>query len=279
MITVNKAITRGQLTVNLPVFIIMLGVMGSAFYLDTRKLIPSYVTLLSIVLGPLLAWIYWSFAITRWRIWAFSNVEDVEELKVRAIAGQLIWADGSFFERTEIRTNRERVLIRELEKRFKESKKKKQFVDDPSVPPVTKIFYSKLYLGLQLLLSIVCVTTGVYLFITEKSWFVGTGFTLLGAYLATKEFKKFVTFEPQITIDNTGINIAGDYYPWAEIQHWSTTIEGFGKNRTASLIVETSSQIIRRNIDDYDTSDSQLRHLLKIHKGRFDQSTAVSNSR
>lgn len=118
MVAVNKAVMKGQLTVNLPVFFIVMSIMGGACYLSEIELVPPYVMVCGIFLGPLVAWVYWSFAITRWRIWAFSNVDDVHLLKERAIAGQLIWPDGSIFEKTERRTARERKLIAELEKRL-----------------------------------------------------------------------------------------------------------------------------------------------------------------
>jgi hypothetical protein len=277
MVTVDKALIRGQLAVNIPVFIIMFGVMGLLFYLATKKLIPFYFGPTSIVLGPLVAWIYWSFAITRWRIWAFSNVDDVHELKALAISGQLIWPDGSFFERTEIRTKKERVLINELEKRFKESKKRKQFIDDPSIPSVTKIFYSKFNLIYEILLMTACLSFGVYLLITKDSWIFGTGLILVGAYFAIKDFKKLSTFEPQIILDNKGIEITGDSYPWTEIQDFTATLETFGKNSNSYLILDTSSGTVKINIDDYDTSFSQLRHILNIYKGRFDQATTANN--
>jgi hypothetical protein len=264
--------------VNLPVFIIMFGVMTLCFYLATMKFIPFYFAPISIVLGPCVAWIYWSFAITRWRIWAFSNVDDAEELKALAISGQLIWPDGSFFERTEIRTNKERILINELEKRLKESKKKRKFEDDPIIPAVTKIFYSKFNLVYQLLLMTACLSIGVYLIIINDSWVFGTILILIGAYFTIKDFKKLTTFEPQITIDNKGIDITGDYYPWTEIQDCTTTIEGSGKNSSTFLILETPSETIKKNIDDYDTAFRQLRHILNIYKGRFDQATTANNS-
>lgn len=276
MVTVDKVLTRGQLMVNIPVFIIMFGVMGLCFYLAILKFIPFYFAPTSIVLGPAVAWIYWSFAITRWRIWAFSNVDDVHELKSLAISGQLIWPDGSFFERTEIRTKKERILINELEKRFKESKKKKQFVDDPTIPPVTKIFYSKFNLIYGLVLMIGCLSFGVYLLMTKDSWIFGTVLILIGAYFGIKDFKKLSTFEPQIILDNKGIEVNGDRYSWTEIQDFTTTIEGLGKNSNTFLILETPNETIKQNIDDYNTTFRQLRHILNIYKGRFDQATTAN---
>ncbi|GAA0213506.1 hypothetical protein [Brevundimonas nasdae] len=62
-----------------------------------------------------LAWLTWSLLIVRWRVWAYERVDDLAELKMRAVAAGLIWRDGHFFERTEIRTEHQRKRIRELE--------------------------------------------------------------------------------------------------------------------------------------------------------------------
>jgi hypothetical protein len=62
-----------------------------------------------------LAWLTWSFLVVRWRIWAYERVDDLDELKMRAVAAGLIWSDGHFFERTEIRSQDQRKRIRELE--------------------------------------------------------------------------------------------------------------------------------------------------------------------
>ena len=62
-----------------------------------------------------LAWLTWSLLVVRWRIWAYERVEDLSELKMQAVAAGLIWRDGHFFERTEIRSQHQRKRIRDLE--------------------------------------------------------------------------------------------------------------------------------------------------------------------
>lgn len=124
--TPQKAIMRGQLVVNVPVMIVMFAVAVGLYQLSSNKLIHPLVFLPgTILISPLVAWVYWSFSITYWRIWAFSNVDDPLELKRMAVDGGLIWKDGSFFERTEIRTTKQKALIFELEKRIREKSTKK----------------------------------------------------------------------------------------------------------------------------------------------------------
>jgi hypothetical protein len=129
-ISVKEAIEKGKRFVNLPIPFIMMGVMILGFCTNIFKTSPVWFAPLSILGGILLGWLYWSFAITKWRIWAFSNVKYICVLEREAIKNQLIWSRGSVFEKTEIRTKKEKILIagfqKELEKcdeKYRKSKK------------------------------------------------------------------------------------------------------------------------------------------------------------
>ncbi len=72
-ITVDKAIKRGHLIVNVPVFIAIIGCPALALYLSKQNLIPGWGIGIAFLIGFVLAWLIWSFMITKWRIWAFRN--------------------------------------------------------------------------------------------------------------------------------------------------------------------------------------------------------------
>jgi len=63
------------------------------------------------------AWLWWSVQVPKWRLWAYERVDDIPELKRRAIEAQLIWPDGSIFSRTEIKSVAHAARERELERR------------------------------------------------------------------------------------------------------------------------------------------------------------------
>jgi len=278
MITVDKALMRGQFMINVPVIVIIFSVMGLLSYLAIVELIPFYFVALSVLIGPVVAWIYWSFAITYWRIWAFSNVDDVHELRNLAVSGKLIWPDGSFFERTEIRTKKQKILIKELEKRFNEPKNRQQYVDDLSVPQVTKIFFSKSALVYKLIVAAALLSVGIYLLVVMSNWIFGIALILIGLNFAIKDFKKLSTDAPQLVLDSNGIDVAGVFYPWTEIQDFSVKWETSSQSSKSYLILETSSGTLEIDIDNYDTQRSQLKHLLNTYKGRFEKATARNSS-
>lgn len=124
-ITVEDAINKGQRMVNTPVAIIMFGTMVLFYFLGIVGIISLWFTPISIILGPSFGWLYWSFMITKWRIWAFSNVQNICKLEAQAIRNQLIWERGSRFEKTEIRSKKEKRIIEEITARLDDCNKLK----------------------------------------------------------------------------------------------------------------------------------------------------------
>lgn len=66
--------------------------------------------------GLTASWLIWSIQVPRWRLWAYRQVDDLDVLKQEAVARQIIWPTGSFFERTEIASNKVREEILRLER-------------------------------------------------------------------------------------------------------------------------------------------------------------------
>jgi hypothetical protein len=117
-ISIDKAIAKGHIMINYPVVIIMWGTIAGCFYLGNQKIAPFWIIPMGFVLGFILAWLYWSIMITKWRLWAFENVCNVHELKERAVQEKLIWPDHSIFEKTEIRSASDKERWRLLQTKF-----------------------------------------------------------------------------------------------------------------------------------------------------------------
>jgi hypothetical protein len=111
--SITKVINRGRIMVNIPVFIAMI-ILPSLTYILNLEL---KIVLVTCVIGFILAWGIWSIMITKWKIWAYEKVEDIDLLKRRAIKEKLIWPDGHFFERTEIRSKQDKLKLEKLEER------------------------------------------------------------------------------------------------------------------------------------------------------------------
>lgn len=66
--------------------------------------------------GLLFGWLVWAALVPQWRLWAYQRVLDVAELKRLAVEANLIWPEGHFFEKTEIRSAALRRRLELLER-------------------------------------------------------------------------------------------------------------------------------------------------------------------
>ena len=123
-ITTSEAIRVGLLIVNGPVLLLLFG-PGCLFVFLVRSgaLPASYEWGVIIVFGVsfALAWTWWSLSVPRWRIWAYERVENIFELKQRAVDVGLTWPDGHVFGRTEIKSQVLAARERDLEARIRKN--------------------------------------------------------------------------------------------------------------------------------------------------------------
>ncbi|MGM5471170.1 hypothetical protein ACS386_12900 [Flavobacteriaceae bacterium LMO-SS05] len=265
-ISVNKAINRGHLIVNIPVFISMIGIPALAFYLSSKSLIPKWGIGISFIIGFVVAWLVWSFMITKWRIWAFENVRNVHELKKRAIDEKLIWNDYKIFEKTEIRTSSEKLKLKELEKKFQ---KEDIFKEDLSIPISRIIYFSRTTNLVEMFIMLACSGLGIYLLLTSESYVIGTLFAVIGSYYAFKEYKQATNTEPQITINNKGIQtINVEFKNWNEIKKEEIIYVNTGKRSEAYLTYNFKGGFEQIKIADFDITPKEMENLLKTYRIR-----------
>tara|TARA_R110002072_G_scaffold302651_1_gene487084 strand:+ start:899 stop:1726 length:828 start_codon:yes stop_codon:yes gene_type:complete len=265
-ISVSKAINRGHLIVNIPVFISMFGIPTLAFYLSDKKLIPNWGIGISFIIGFIVAWLVWSFMITKWRIWAFENVRNVHELKKRAIAEKLIWKDGKIFEKTEIRSSEQKRKLKLLEKKFE---KKDIFKEDYSVPKSKKIYYSKTSNLIQMFIMLACSVFGIFLIVDSESYIVGSLLIIVGIYFAYEYFKKSTISEPQIKIDDKGIETVNvNFKNWSEIKNEEVIFINNGKSSNAYLNFDFKGGFESLEITDFNITPKEMENLLRTYRIR-----------
>lgn len=270
-ISVEKAISKGQLWVNLPVMIVMFGIMIVSSLLISFKIIPLWAGITIFISSFVFAWLTWSILITKWRIWAFSNVENLIELHEQAVEAKLIWEKGSFFEQTEIRNANEKALVKQFEIQMdKQRLSSNQFRDDITVPIETQVFFVKTINIIQLLFEGILPLIGGLYFVYDggvNNWFFIL-FIGFGAYNSFKELKELLDKSPQIILNKSEIIIAkGGTFKWKDGIQWSIEQHGT-KNRYWLLEIYSNGKSVKKEIDDLDISPSELKRLIKIYSGR-----------
>jgi hypothetical protein len=95
-----KAILIGQVMINVPVTIIILGVTAVALQIIGSQGGRAW---LSLFIGIVMGWCWWSFTVPRWRRWALSKGIPADKLHRMAVATLLVAPKGSWFEKTEFK--------------------------------------------------------------------------------------------------------------------------------------------------------------------------------
>lgn len=268
-ITVNKAISRGHLMINLPVFVLLVCVPGLTLYLcgDGPFII------IGILAGFCLSWLTWSIMVTKWRIWAFENVQNVHDLRKRAVEEKLIWREGSLFERTEIRTAADREKLNRLESKFLHPD---VYKEDRAVPFKTEVFYFRNYVEIFIAVGISGV--GVYLLtmVEIRSIISGSILIILGIYNLITQAKKEKDKGPQVTIDSKGIlTKEAKFKSWSEIYDEQVIKEGFGKTTKNYLVYRYGKRNYAKiDLDELEIRPEKLENALRTYRIRHTNSTS-----
>ncbi len=112
-LTIEQAIKRGFFFVNLPVFLIIaLPLFIAGILPESWNLNP--IVGLAIIPSIIMAWVWWSWSLPKWRLWAVKKVDDIELLFNKAVEAQLMWPVGHFFQKTEINSDKQKKKLRRI---------------------------------------------------------------------------------------------------------------------------------------------------------------------
>ncbi|MCB0629502.1 MAG: hypothetical protein R2824_12005 [Saprospiraceae bacterium] len=272
-ITVNQAITRGQQFVNYPITGIFILGFALSIFLPIRYQILWLIPIGLVLTFPLM-WLWWSVAITYWRIWAFTNVRNVHELREKAVNRKLIWPAGSWFEKTEIRTTAQKQKLRELQQKFKLDDILEHINDDGKIPFETKIYYSKVTRWFSLLLALGMGSVALYLVIEGELY--GYFIMVLTGLYSFFVLPKYTDTKPQIIVNEKGIKTVNtEFVGWQHVKKVSAKLIGQGKNAKWYLDMDFKKQDTGGNwgdqieITDFDTSPNKLEDMVRLYRQRY----------
>lgn len=251
---------------NYPVQVILLVTLGIGLYAGIQKLAGPPILLLGFVLAIVLPWLYWSIMVTKWRLWAFDRVRNVHELQKRAVQERLIWKEGSFWEKTEIRTASDKAKWASLQKKFLQSD---EYIDDPIIPEETLIYYSTQKSMLSLIFMLLWFGGGLYFFLIEESFFLGIILCAFGAASAYSDFKKITNKKPQIILNALGMQTAGtNFYAWSAIKNETVIEEDAEGGPNYFLTFDHPNGTEKIAIDHLDISWQEVEKRIRVYRVR-----------
>jgi hypothetical protein len=265
-VSVEAALKRGNLLLKVaPLAVIFMGMGLSGFILPGTGM-PGWLIAVCFVGSFAAGWLVWSILVTHWRIWALTHVRNVHSLFDIAVSEKLIWPTGSWFERTEIRTAEQRAMIEALAVR---ASVPDVWNDDPLVPTMTELRWSRTEHAVTLVVGIVVVGIGVYMVVNEISKLWGLAMVAITIIVGGKDVPRLRDRPAQITIDEHGITLVDKaHFTWANITRERVVTKGSGRSSYTALEFQHPVGSVEVKIDQMDMSKEELRHRLRVYRAR-----------
>jgi hypothetical protein len=267
-VSVDDAIQKGSRMVVYPrVVLFFISLALAAFFTATDRA-PGWYIILGAGGGFVIGWLYWTIAVTRWRLWAFDNVRNVHELQKRAVKEGIIAEDGSFWDGTIIKTSNDRQKLDALQSKFDVPD---VFLDDYEVPDETAVRYSKSKTFLGLAVGVLLLLGGITLIITTKEFF-GIFLVAMGLFLGFMQYREFANNEPQIILNAEGIETAStSFCSWKDIFGEDVITEQHGKSTTHNFIYSYPDGSEDIDIGELAVTRHELENLLRVYRGRWEK--------
>ena len=264
-VTVEAALKRGRLMLKTtPIAVLIVFIIGAPF--TGMAGLPRWTSGVVFLMSFPLAWLTWSILVTRWRIWALQHVRNTHELFGTAVSEKLIWPEGSWFERTEIRTAEQRAMLGSLVVRLGTADVWK---DDPEVPEVTEIHWSLKELSVTSVLMVAIVLAGMYMIFKDPSDIWGWALVIFCGIIGGRDILKLSDRRTRIRLDDHGITLLDQpCIPWERVTADRVAINGSGRSSYTALEFRHPNGAEEVRIDQLDLSKADLRHRLRVYRFR-----------
>ena len=288
LISVDQALLKGRQMLLLPRILMVIGLFLFLFPLvllymaltdgpglsRNTWLVFGAVLIFDFVMFFYLPFLFWSKRTTRWKLWAFSHVNDITELRKAAKSAALCAGYGTFMDSIQIQSSAEREEWRTLQQR---TGAPDTFIDDTGTGTETVIYYATSRLLINIFFYLLVLAAGVFVeycaFKPNTStivFFVGGLMILSPLYIIVRTLIDLFRHQPRIILNNAGIfTVETGFISWGDIFNDKVEIVDHGRRGVKyTLHFQYPDGLAKIEVTDY-AKRSQLEGLMRIYKGRF----------
>ena len=276
-LSIKKAIIRGIIFVNLPLIIVLMSTIIFSIILGELNILEENTALIiGVIFGITLTITIRYLLITKWLIWAFSNVRNVHELRRQAIRQKLLFETGSIFQKNPLCSKKDKLKLRVLEDRFNIED---IYEADVKTSKQTKIYFAfttTLLISIALLIG-VCSCLFLMFNYEEKEFYIGLFLGVGCLYMLKESSKKLINRKPQVTLNDDGITInKHEFLCWADIYEEKVTTDTNGSNVVNFLtFCDEDYNYTKIEIKNLNISPSKLENLLRTYRIRYNNNNKV----
>jgi hypothetical protein len=179
----------------------------------------------------------------------------------------LIWHDGSWFEKTERKSEDQKRKLKYLERKFLIED---VYFDDITVSKETKIYFSKPSQIFLLIMGLGFICLVLWLYSTSER-FDAYCFIIIpvGLWLITSSVRKLLNKNPQLILNEIGITISNnESFSWFAIKNENIISKQHGKHRSQYLSFYVNRQLYEIQIDELGTSFKKIEKLIRVYRVR-----------
>lgn len=232
---------------------------------------------MAFILSIIVAGLYRAYTLPRWMIWAFTNVRNVHELRRRAAYALLLPREQKhFLRKLEIWTVEQKRDWEQLQLRFDQED---DFIDDPTVPVETRVYFSVIKRVLVQPVYIVMILFGAFPLVIREAdplslkaiwqYLFGLVFAFAGIALTWINIRQMMNRNPQIIMNSSGLTVAGKpFHSWSVIRDLHIVPRGIGKQRKYYLEYFVPGDKIAVELDAFSMSRSKLDQYLHLYQSR-----------
>lgn len=289
LVSVDQALAKGRQMLLIPRIVMMIGlffflfpfallfiaITGEHALTANIWLVLNAVLIVNSFIFFYLPFRFWSKRTTRWKLWAFSHVNDVEELRRAARNASLCSGYGSFLDKIQLQSAMERDQWRRLQQR---TGAPDVFIDDAGTDSETIIYYSRPRLLIKIFFYPIVLAAGIGVEIFNfKSDESSTFLILVGALMIFSSLCIIVRsvidvsrHEPRIILNERGIfTVETGFISWDDVFNIKITVIHHAKRGTEhTLQIHYAGGLANIEVTDY-AGRSQLESLIRTYKGRF----------
>lgn len=274
-ISVYKVLRKGELmVVYTTVFsmIISMIITGIVAWLTESVILSILLMIFSIIIVPIFVW---QHQLVKWKIWAFSRVNNIPKLLLRADVS-LLRDDNLLITKTIIPYRKRKKEIEEILWNRKHSNLFEVELTDTFLPAQKHIYYSFTRYAMLLLVGVILLYAAFQVPEENESGLIFIKILVLAVSIFFFYFsiKRLINRKPIITIDSKGIyTIKSGFINWKDIKRVDVgIIVEFGKQMSKILrldfIKENNLQSIKYNIETLSVSVIELDEIIEIYRNR-----------
>lgn len=270
-VSVEEALEKGNKMIKYPMLAISAASVGLGPLLSFYGYMPMYWSIFIFFAGFSIGLLYSSYMTTKWRVWAFTNVTNVHELKKIALREKYLPGEGSWLEKIEIKSPADKAALSKIQERFNEPY---SFPTEIIIPVETQIFFSKKGRILSLIIALFCMACLIYLLVSSGDVAL---MVVMGIVIAINiwKYRKLSNRTPQIILNDKGIQtVSSGFKSWSEITDEEIVYETLNGTQDETeryylrYMYPGSCGYARISIKDMDISPRELDNLLAVYRDR-----------